>query len=232
MNWIDWLFIVIIILSIWQGMRSGFIAAVAKLVGLVCGFIVAITGYRPLSVYIDQQWGWRDSIANFLLEQIPLPVLQGLYSNTNFNELQKLITAHDAESKTAFFPENMVLDGLHNIANHLAITLLYIISFIALLLVISLLVTIILRMFSGAVSHTFLKPVDRFGGLVLGLVRGGIIVLIIIVLLEPLLASGVIANGEKAGVLGQAVKNSFLIPYAWQVLNDLNLHFSIWPTNS
>jgi uncharacterized membrane protein required for colicin V production len=207
-------FILIVIFSALKGVSTGFFAGVARIIGLILGIAVALIGYRPLAAYLDSQWAWGDTIAEFLVGRFSQSLLSGLVNKIPINELQQTI------------PGN-----LDNIAHQLAITALEFISFVVLLMVVALAVKLMMRFFSGAVAHTFLSPLDHFGGLLLGLVRGVLIVLVMALLLEPVLAAGVIVGHEKTGFLGRAAAGSLIIPYAWQLLNIINLHFPLWPSS-
>jgi uncharacterized membrane protein required for colicin V production len=216
MNWLDWLMLLIIFFSAWRGLHTGFIASAAGLAGLVLGLAAAFIGYAPLALYMENRWGWGGAIATFINDKLPLSVLDELIKNDYMNNLQITVPG----VKATGYITNMVYQA--------AMSILEIISFLLLLVAVSLLVKIVLRMFSGAVAHTFFSPLDRFGGLLLGVVRGLVIITLMAILLEPLLATGAAPVQGDPGFLGRAVAGSALMPYVWHILNILNMHIPAW----
>jgi len=216
MNWLDWIMLLIILFSTWRGIHTGFIAGAAGLAGLVLGFAAAFIGYAPLALYMESRWGWGGAIATFIMDKLPLSVLDELINNDYMNNLQNISPGVKATGYVT------------NMAYQVAMSILEIISFLLLLVAVSLLVRIVLGIFSGAVAHTFLSPLDRFGGLLLGAVRGLVIITFMVILLEPLLASGLTQGQGDPGFLGRAAAGSVLMPHIWQLLNILNMHIPAW----
>lgn len=210
MNWLDWVLILIIAFSAIRGLSTGFFAGVARLLGLILGIAAAFTCYRQLAAYLDAQWGWGDSIAGFLVNHFSNSLIPDLAGKISMDGLQQTIPG-----------------SLDNIAHQLALSVLEFISFVLILLAVALVVKIIMQFFSGAVAHTFLSPLDHMGGLLLGLARGLVIVLVVALLLEPMLSTGVMAGYEQSGTISRAVAGSLLIPYAYQILDVINLHFPL-----
>ncbi|AGL03970.1 CvpA family protein [Desulfoscipio gibsoniae] len=221
MNWLDWVLIIIIILSALRGLNTGFFVGISRIIGLILGIAVAFTCYRSLADYLHKQWGWGNSIADFILNHLSFSFLQDLIGKMPITSYQT-IPGDQIQS---------IPESLNNIAHQLAMTILEFLSFIALLILVALVVKMIMRFTSGAIAHTFLSPLDHFGGLILGLARGVIIVLVMALLLEPVLAAGVIANHEKAGFISQAANGSIIIPYAWQLLNIVDIHLPLWQSS-
>ncbi len=215
MNWLDWVLILIVIFSAIKGLRTGFFAGVARFIGLILGITVAFTGYRKLAAYADRQWGWGDSITELLVNHFSSSLLNDVTNKININKLQQNIP---------HYQDQLLSEGLNNIAHQLAITVLDFLSFIVILILVTLVVKMAMSFFSSAVAHTFLSPLDYFGGLLLGLVRGVLIVLIITLLLEPVLATEVNSSQTQAGFISHAAKGSLIVPYSLQLLNILNLH--------
>ncbi len=217
MNWLDWVLILIIIFSAIKGLRIGLFAGFARVIGLILGITVAFKGYRILAAYLDRQWGWGDSITELLVNHFS-SLLNDVTNNVYINKLQENIP---------HYKNQLISEGINDIAHQVSITVLEFLSFILIFILVALVVKIAMSFFSSAVAYTFLSPLDYFGGLILGLVRGVIIVLVIALLLEPVLATVANTSQEQAGFISYAVKGSLLVPYALQLLNILNLHLSI-----
>lgn len=221
MNWLDWILALIVALSAWRGLWTGFIAGVARLLGLVLGLAAAFAGYKSLALYLDRQWNWSDSISLFIMERFPQLLLQ--------DALDGAVPGFALNQAEEYLREQMVTGYPAAAAQQVAVSVLELLSFIALALAVYVLVVIMMRVLSGAAAHTFFSPLDRLGGLVLGLARGALVIIIVAGVLTPLYASGAIAEGEKAGFLGHAVTGSVILPYAQAVLDFLKLQFPGWP---
>jgi uncharacterized membrane protein required for colicin V production len=219
MNWLDWLLMIIIGLSALQGLRTGLIAGVSRLLGLVAGIAAAYTWHRPLALYFDRQLGWGDSVANFLLKWLPQPLLQGMAGSLSLTDLKQFMPIKGMQKGAAVGRD--IPAGLADLAHQLALSLLELFSFIVLLIAITMVVSMIFRIFSGVIAVTPFGPLNRLGGLVLGLARGILIVLVIVMLLQQFMPAGA---GEN-GMLGRAAANSNFMPYVRQALDLLNLHF-------
>lgn len=227
MNWLDLVMIIILLISTWQGLRTGLINGVARLLGLVIGIIVAFNGYQFLASYLNQQWGWGNSIATFLMERLPISVLDKF--NNEVTIMEKLIN-NPAKPTLDLVSNDFINNKMISVTNQLAISILEVISFIILLIGVSLLVKLVLGLFAGAVQHTLLSPLDHLGGLLYGFLRGTAIILVLVLLLEPVITSGLLMVEGNTNIFGQAVSKSVLIPYALQVLDIINIQNNIWPS--
>lgn len=216
MNWLDWLLVMITGLSTLQGLRTGLMAGVARLLGLVAGIAAAYTWYRPLAVYFDRELGWGITLARLLQKWMPLPLLQGVngkFPPTGEQPYAPLPGMHKEVMAVNDLTGNVAVAG-----QHLAHTLLELFSFVLILFVVTMSVSLMFKLFSGLVAATPLGLIDRFGGLGFGLVRGIIIILLLAMLLQVLAPVG------TDGILGSAVKKSLFMPHIRQVLDLLHLH--------
>jgi len=218
LNWLDWVFILIVVFSALKGLSTGFFAGVAKIISLILGITVAFIGYRPLAVYLEREWGWGDSIAELLLKHFSTSSLQDIANKIFINKLQQDFLHRQNQQLS---------EGLHSIVNHLTTTILEFLAFMLLLIMVVLVVGMIMGLFSGAITHTFLSPIDYFGGLLLGLVRGVIIVVVITLLLEPVIVTGLSDSQVEGGFITQAANRSLIVPHTLQLLKILNFHVPI-----
>lgn len=222
MNWLDWILAIIVALSAWRGLRTGLIAGMARILGLVLGLAAAFAGYVPLARYADRQWHWGDSIASFLMERFPRLLLD--HAPVGTDPGSPLNRAGEE-----YLREQLVTGHLSTAAREMAGSILELLSFIALALAVYILVIIVMHAISGAAKHSFLSPLDRLGGLVLGLARGVLVTIIVAGVLTPLYSNGTMAPEGDAGLLGRAVAGSVILPYAQAVLELLKLQFPGWP---
>lgn len=223
MNWLDWLLIIIISLSAWHGLKAGFIVGVARLLGLVLGLAAAFTGYKNLAVYLDHQWNWGESISVFILERFPQALINGALDSIAPGSLTEPTPGSEQ------LLEDMVTGYAANAAREMAGSVLELISFAILALAVYILVNIMMRALSGAASHSLLGPLDRIGGLILGLARGGLVIIIAAALLNPMYSAGAVTGDVQNGFLGHAVTGSVVLPYAQTAVEFLKLQFPGWP---
>ena len=223
MNWLDWLLIIIISLSAWRGLKAGFIVGVARLLGLVLGLAAAFTGYKNLAVYLDRQWNWGESISVFILEHFPQTLINGALDSIAPGNL----TGSALGSEQVL--EDMVTNYSTIAAREMAGSVLELLSFIILALAVYILVNLMMRALSGAAAHTILGPLDRIGGLILGLARGGLVIIIVAALLNPMYSAGAVTGDVQNGFLSHAVTGSVVLPYAQTVVEVLKIQFPGWP---
>lgn len=70
MNWLDWLLVIVILLPAAKGLRSGFLAGVAGIAGLMGGIWLAVNYHRPLAGYLITEWNWDQKIPSFLFSNL------------------------------------------------------------------------------------------------------------------------------------------------------------------
>lgn len=226
MNWLDWLFVVIIIVSGWQGLRKGLISSISRLLGIIVGLAVAFTGYRSLANYFDLQLGWGSSISAFFLERLPLPLLEQFNQKVSFFDL--LLSPFNKQSVKPDYQLDLP-GNILTLVNHLTTSLLEVLAFVVLLIATSIIISSILRIISGAVAKTFLSPLDRVGGFTVGLVRGVLIILILVMLTRPFSIVGNAAISGKQSFINKGITGSKLLPYTNEYLNKLKLSVPAWP---
>lgn len=81
-NWIDIAIIIVMILSLLMGIKSGLIKSIFTIVGIAAGLTVAVINYAALSnmvlFYIDMPWFIADSVSFFLLFLITALIIHWL----------------------------------------------------------------------------------------------------------------------------------------------------------
>lgn len=226
MNWLDWLFILIIVFSGWQGLSKGLIHSMSRLLGIIVGLGVAFTGYRALANYLDFHLGWGSSVSAFLLERIPLTLLEQF--NQKISLLDLLLTMFNSQQQNQTLQFD-IPGNIQTMVNHLAISLIEVIAFIALLWGSSIIIKIVLRIISSIVPKTFFRPLDLVGGLIMGLLRGILITLILVMLARPFITVGDTDISGSRGLINQGIAGSKLYPYTTEFLKTLNLSVPIGP---
>src|SRR5574344_3137847 len=85
MNVLDAFIIILIVLGIWKGWRSGFFIFVASLIGFIFGFIIAGALYSSLGSYLAPHLGSSPTMANvfaFILLWVAVPIVLGIIATT------------------------------------------------------------------------------------------------------------------------------------------------------
>ncbi|WP_238473254.1 CvpA family protein [Desulforamulus profundi] len=72
-NWLDYFLLFILILTSFKGFSSGVFAGVIRLAGLLLSFGAAVFYHVKVARWLADQWGWADSIAQFLKPLVKLP---------------------------------------------------------------------------------------------------------------------------------------------------------------
>ncbi|MHB8155797.1 MAG: CvpA family protein [Desulfocucumaceae bacterium] len=229
MNWLDILFLAIMAWYTWTGLRTGLVVGLAKLLGALIGLAAALNFYRPLADAVNLKWNLVSAIGKLL----PLP-----------GKATGAVPPGSQGPAEIFFPfvgspgspalPKMVSYSLHGIGESvtrmLASGILDILCFIILYLVVSKLVVVIGVVVSKMSRLLLLGPLDRAGGLVIGVVKGGIIVAILVAVIVSLqLPAAYIAGGQKPSLLSLALQKSTLAPFFFKALAYFKITFPGWP---
>lgn len=200
MNWLDWIILLVIGFSALQGMYSGLLAGLTRLLGIVAGFVVAASYYRTLAGFLSDRLNLDTIIAPLIKEGIKKLLPAGYISPGG--DITSLSVAP-------------VIPGVPSpsdlISQTVAAGFLDVISFLALFLAVTSLASAIGHMLTGLANLSLLGPVNSIGGLVFGLVRGFVLVVIILALLAPFQLPA-FSPGEQF-LAGKALRESRLAPY-------------------
>ncbi|MEW6274527.1 MAG: CvpA family protein [Bacillota bacterium] len=125
--------------------------------------------------------------------------------------------------------------GLGKLPQFFAPGLIEIVAFLLIFLVVAQLTYRVGSMVAAAGRAVFLGPVDRLGGLALGILRGVVIVLVFLALLAPLHTSAFSFPGGHQGSWGwfsRALEQSVLASFFWPFLVKLPMIFPGLPLKS
>ncbi|MCF8011442.1 MAG: CvpA family protein [Clostridiales bacterium] len=205
MNWIDYIFLVIIIFFSLKGFLSGFFKGLSGIISMIVGIILANFYYKALASFLINQWNLDDKIMNLIKTK---------FISGNTTGEQNII-------------QNQLWDtGLSNL-ELLVDTILNSACFIIILLVVYICLKLILNFISSIINGTIFVPFDKLGGILLGMFKGVIIVSLIIFLLlfilEPV--SGLNLKGQ--GLLSNTINNSFIISSLIKIIKIYNLPLSL-----
>ena len=206
MNWLDWVLLLIIAFSAIRGFQKGLLASLTRVLGQISGLAVAFTGRRPVADYVDEQWGLKEQIAEIIRQRV-------------YEQWQA--------PEAACAGQQFLANSLNTMSNQLAMNLLEILAFIIIFLLVSLVVRICTSFFSKMFARTLFRPLDKLGGLGLGLARGLLIVVVIAIVIEPLQVLELFSGPEIHGYsVGSAFSDSLLLPLIFELLKTLSLQLA------
>lgn len=211
MNWLDITIIAVMGWSVWRGLKTGLVAGVARLLGVLAGLGAALCFYVPLAEYVDKRWQVSSYIQNWLPLSLP--------SHWPGKESEPLAVLDQLQKTFGLYGELLPRDSFsgslqelgQSISRLLASGILELMSFIIIFLVISRLVYLAGELLAKLASMSFLGPADRLGGAAFGLARGILIILVMLVFLVSLQWPAALSTGGGNPYwLSRALENSRL----------------------
>jgi len=176
MNWLDWLIIVILGLSAFKGLYRGLLGSIASLLAVIAGLYVAYTYYQSLAEYLTANWAVGEKIRPFVNKLFewwaPAPGNVPGLEGENLIHIGNLI---EVQWQNAVDPLVTSLTELVLEAG----------CFIALLLFTIWVVNLVGFALTKAAQHSMLSIPNHLGGLLFGIVRGVVMVIIMLALLTP-----------------------------------------------
>ncbi len=210
MNWLDWMIIIILVLSALGGLRSGLLKSVSGLAGMIIGLVVAFAYHRSFAAYLSTRWNAQDKLQpmleNFLKNWIPV------------NETLTLVSY--PEGPVAALP--VASNPLNPLGDHLmgvfTSGILEVLCFLILLFATVWGASLAGSILTKIANVSFLGLPNHLGGLLFGLVRGIIVVLVVLTLMSPFQRGYVVPGGESGSPgtslpPGKAFQDSVLLPY-------------------
>lgn len=70
MNFLDWLIILVVILGAIRGRRTGLVAIIGKFISFLAATGIAIIIYHPVAGFLDNSFGFNDTISTFLIRKL------------------------------------------------------------------------------------------------------------------------------------------------------------------
>ncbi|MEW5762494.1 MAG: CvpA family protein [Bacillota bacterium] len=197
LNWLDYLFLLIIAAGAFRGLSRGLLRSAAGVLGLGLGVLVALRYYRLLGDWLDVRLGWGPPLASFLERHL------GSFGAVPLEVAGGFLAASPGEGATPLLVAGGILDLL---------------AFLALVAVVSFGVRLATGLLVTA-GGPVLAPADRLAGLAFGALRG---VLLVLVLLLVLRFAALAHFLWGPNFVGTALEDSLLAP-AFGALLDLAL---------
>ena len=192
--------LVIISLSAFIGYKQGLVKVAIKMVSFLIAIIVAFALFKPVSILIINNTQIDDKIENTIVEKI---TPEGLTKEDKAgNELNITSKVVDTTNNT-----------IGNIANTFTVKLIEIVVFLLIFIIVRIVLRFITALADLIAKLPVLKQFNEAGGLIYGIIRGAVLVLIvfaIMLLCEPLIGS-FIKDIIETSIVAKFVYNNNII---------------------
>jgi len=195
LNAVDYIILVILLLSLVAGYRQGMVGAVSGVLGFIVGLVLAALFYHSLAAWLDQYFNISTTLADWLRVKLPLAAMAPENSLLNLDRLDTVY--NDA-------------------ASFLAGNLLLILSFLLILGVGSKAMQLFSHGISTVLDGTIFSGVNRGLGAAVVMVKNLLIMAVVLGLSLPSLDLGAKMGLSMASVLNGYVSHSFLADWLLQ----------------
>ncbi|MGQ9558649.1 MAG: CvpA family protein [Desulfurispora sp.] len=221
MNWLDWLLLAILLWLAWRGWQTGLVGAVTRVTAVVLGLALARQYYHPAALYLDRRWHLAALLDGLWSRQTALPgagagtpALPGLPGGQALTGL-----FHDL-LLPAFAGWPGAAPQLAQLKRALSVGLLELLCFLLIFWGVAYLVRLAGRAVTRLLGLALLGPVNRAGGMLLGLGTGLLLDLLLLAVLlhaHPAVAF-LSSTGSRPDWLGAALQHSLLVKALGQLL--------------
>lgn len=187
MNWLDVIIILILLFSVFKGLRLGLVLSIFNIIRTILSILITIKIYPIVHEYI-----------------ISSPAAYGIFEGITKTILSILFNSQ-AKDNPNFIPNLM--------SGELVGIIIKLLSIIFIFWLVSVLMNLILGLFSFILNVPILKQLNKVGGIIFGLMEGIFIVYFITLILTS------IATFSPESLIGEGVYNSLIV----SCLKDLNL---------
>ncbi|MEG6522728.1 CvpA family protein [Desulfotomaculum sp. 1211_IL3151] len=238
MNWLDYVFIIFLIISGLSGLFNGMLKAFIKLASLVVAFYAAITYHQSVALWLADQWGLADALAQMIKPLVKLP---GALNSPEILKmpvdiLQKISSEIQLPSQWSQIIAQLGQFGPNETVGHalnlmLAQGILKIIAFIGIYIIVKTIIGIIAWLLGIIMPFSPLGPLDKLGGLLLGLTCGAIAIVVIISILIPLQGPVFLFGGSEGllSTLAQGIEQSIFVQRLGPMIKKLNWYPNLLP---
>lgn len=182
MNKLDYLVLILLVLSAFLGYRRGFLSVLGGLATTLIALVIAFLYRTQLAMVLEEQFGAITLLAQSLGEKIPQPAF-GTTSNS-------------------FLPAIKTLPYVQKQLNNLSEMIIIAISFIVLYIVISTVLKILWRMLEKPFGNGLLGSINRVTGMLLLVSKNFLLTAVLLGVSAPF-----IKNGVDIGIKGLANTN-------------------------
>lgn len=221
MNWLDWLLLALMCWLAWRGWQAGLVGAVTRIAAVVLGLLLARQYYHPAALYLDRRWHLAALLDGLWQRQTALP---GAGTGT-----PTLPGVPGGQALTGVFRDFLLptfagwpdaAPQLTQLKRALSVGLLELLCFLLIFWGVAYLVRLAGGMVTRLLGLALLGPVNRAGGLLLGLGTGLLLNLLLLAVLlhaQPAVAF-LSSSGSRPDWLGAALQHSLLVHFLGRLL--------------
>jgi len=197
--WMDIAVVIIIVLSMIDGLRRGFIRTATDTFGWIIALVLAYIWYRPVAFFIKSNTDIYTSVLN------NVTLKMSVSGNGTLDEFIKSLPPAVGDAIRA------MADGASaNLGATIADTLFNIICFVAVVFLIRLVLVIFASLISRSNKDNIIGGLDRLAGLFAGILKGIIVIYFMLALTTAIIG---ISNGD---FLKSSLEKSPLTKYMYE----------------
>ena len=199
---IDFILILIILLSSFLGYKKGLVELGAKLFAGIIAIIITIIIFKPVGNLIINNTQIDEKIENVILEKTSNVIDET--SNVSDNEyIQNATDSVTNQVKNEIIPEQ---------ARNIAQNVIYIVCVLAIFIIIKIALRFVTALADLVASLPILKQFNEVGGLIYGVLRGVIIVGVCIII------SAIIINLNPNGAVSENLNKTYITKYVYNTM--------------
>lgn len=225
------------IISGLSGLFNGVLKGLIKLAAIVAAFYAAITYHQSVALWLADQWGLADTLAQIIKPLVKLPgdlnspeilkmpvdILQKINSEIQLPGQWSQIIAQLGQ----LGPNKTVEQALNLM---LAQGILKIIAFIGIYIIVKTIIGLVAWLLGVILPFSPLGPLDKLGGLLLGLTCGIIATTVIISILIPLQGPLFLFGSEGLlSSLAQEIDQSLFVQKLGPMIKEFNWYPNLLP---
>lgn len=205
--WVDGLIVIIVIFTIIQGYRRGFVHTFIHTVGWILAVVLGFVWYPHVIGFLKEKTGFYDAVRARIAERVAENA--GNTADSVMTGIPEVI--RDLLDKAIDSATNAIAVSL---SENLTNLIFNIIGFLAVAAAIKLFLMVLTFLFSKEKNGGFIGGIDGFFGLLAGALKGVILIYILLALMVPvtsLSGSSFLINQLDGSVLGSYLYDNNLI---------------------
>lgn len=182
MNIVDYIIVGILFVSAVHGWYIGFILSFFNIAGYIIAGILAKLYYSTAAIWIAKMTNLDENINSFIKESMGSNIVNtGVSSIENGSEVINEIPSEELNQMIENLPSILktpIIENINGLSSELTGIILNILGIIGVFIVALILIKILVAILNTIAKIPGLKEINRGGGLILGTLKGAIVVLI------------------------------------------------------
>ena len=237
-NLLDAVLLIVLVVSVWKGARSGLTRSLLQLGAVIAGTIAGFMYAPELAARLDTQWGLIGRVEGYLGKVVHLPAeamstgigttssrIQSLIANLGLPSPIEAALRRYVAASPAPGPDQANVGAV--VYHAIALMLVKALAFVLIFLVVLAAVQILIAVLTPLIRGTFLRIPDSLGGAALGLVSTCLFLTLLFGVVSPFLSmsflepvTGLVEGSRLAGFLLKAYYAiSPLVPGGLGIMN-------------